>query len=185
MKKYKNTSPSFLDEIDIMERTDPVDAETVSTIPLKQLHDNTAANHGLIKTLTIRVQQLEDLIRRLFAFSYDETTETIYTNDEGVEYDSDTETITLPDELAAYTDEDETITLSGGTGGGGGGSVYILPTATATRLGGVRIGENVNVESDGTISVDTDETASAAADIVEQNATQPSDSDIDGLFETT
>lgn len=33
---------------------------------------------------------------------------------------------------------------------------YELKPATATRLGGVRIGENVNVASDGTISVDTD-----------------------------
>ena len=36
-------------------------------------------------------------------------------------------------------------------GGGGGG--YVLPTATANRLGGVKIGEGINVENDGTISV--------------------------------
>lgn len=44
---------------------------------------------------------------------------------------------------------------SGAAGGGAGGS-YTLPTATATRLGGVKIGKNVNVEADGTISVDGD-----------------------------
>lgn len=38
------------------------------------------------------------------------------------------------------------------SGGGGGGS-YTLPTATASRLGGVKIGSGVNVSSDGTISV--------------------------------
>ena len=37
-------------------------------------------------------------------------------------------------------------------GGGGGG--YVLPTATANRLGGVKIGDGVNVDSAGTISVD-------------------------------
>ena len=36
-------------------------------------------------------------------------------------------------------------------GGGGGG--YVLPTATSNRLGGVKIGEGINVENDGTISV--------------------------------
>ena len=36
-------------------------------------------------------------------------------------------------------------------GGGGGG--YVLPTATANRLGGVKIGDGINVENDGTISV--------------------------------
>ena len=39
-----------------------------------------------------------------------------------------------------------------GDGGGGGGS-YTLPTATANTLGGVKIGENVNI-SNGKISVD-------------------------------
>lgn len=38
-----------------------------------------------------------------------------------------------------------------GQSGGGGG--YVLPTATANRLGGVKIGDGINVENDGTISV--------------------------------
>ena len=38
-------------------------------------------------------------------------------------------------------------------GGGGGGGSYTLPTATPTRLGGVKIGDGINVENDGTISV--------------------------------
>lgn len=39
----------------------------------------------------------------------------------------------------------------GQSGGGGGG--YVLPTATPTTLGGVKIGDGINVENDGTISV--------------------------------
>ena len=39
-----------------------------------------------------------------------------------------------------------------GDGGGGGGS-YTLPTATVNTLGGVKIGENVNINN-GKISVD-------------------------------
>lgn len=41
-----------------------------------------------------------------------------------------------------------------GNGGGGGGGDYTLPTATAFRLGGVKIGDGVNVRQDGTITVD-------------------------------
>lgn len=47
-------------------------------------------------------------------------------------------------------------TTPGGTvvgGGSGGGSGYSLPTATANRLGGVKIGSNISVANDGTISV--------------------------------
>ena len=36
-----------------------------------------------------------------------------------------------------------------------GGDSYVLPTATSSRLGGVKIGSGVNVSADGTISVDT------------------------------
>lgn len=36
--------------------------------------------------------------------------------------------------------------------GGGGGGGYELPTATASRLGGVKIGSGITVQEDGTIS---------------------------------
>ena len=36
--------------------------------------------------------------------------------------------------------------------GGGGGSTYVLPVATATRLGGVKIGKGISVAEDGTIT---------------------------------
>ncbi len=61
--------------------------------------------------------------------------------------------------------------------GGGGGGGYTLPTATASRLGGVKIGSGVTVTADGTISVEgggsdpnaqhwfTAETKSAAAQL--------------------
>lgn len=40
-----------------------------------------------------------------------------------------------------------------GNGGGGSGSGYTLPTATSSRLGGVKIGSGIDVQNDGTISV--------------------------------
>jgi len=45
-------------------------------------------------------------------------------------------------------------------GGGGGG--YVLPTATPTRLGGVKIGDGINVDSAGTISVSGSDVANYA-----------------------
>ena len=39
-----------------------------------------------------------------------------------------------------------------GNGGGGGG--YVLPTATANRLGGIKVGSGLTVQNDGTLSSD-------------------------------
>lgn len=53
-------------------------------------------------------------------------------------------------------DMEATIALiSPGTISGGSGSTYVLPVATATRLGGVKIGKGISVESDGTIHAST------------------------------
>ncbi len=40
-----------------------------------------------------------------------------------------------------------------GAGGGGGGS-YVLPPATAETLGGIKVGDGLSVEEDGTLSVE-------------------------------
>lgn len=54
--------------------------------------------------------------------------------------------------------------------GGGGGGSYTLPTATASRLGGVKIGSGVTVANDGTISV---EGASAETYTIELTGCNP------------
>lgn len=41
------------------------------------------------------------------------------------------------------------------SGGASSGSSYTLPTATVSRLGGVKVGDGLSVTSDGTLSVDT------------------------------
>lgn len=48
-------------------------------------------------------------------------------------------------------------------GDGGGGGSYVLPTATADRLGGVKVGSGVTVQEDGTISVSEYELPTASA----------------------
>lgn len=48
-------------------------------------------------------------------------------------------------EVDANTDD-----ISGGGGGGGGG--YVLPIASASDLGGVKVGENLEIDSSGVLS---------------------------------
>lgn len=52
-----------------------------------------------------------------------------------------------------YIDSNGKRSTLGDAIGSGGGEPYVLPTATAQRLGGVKIGDGVNVSEDGTISV--------------------------------
>lgn len=68
---------------------------------------------------------------------------------------------TLDGVLRVYAKQMPAENISGsltlfGTGGsaGTGTGTYTLPAATATRLGGVKIGDNINVTGDGTISID-------------------------------
>jgi hypothetical protein len=37
-------------------------------------------------------------------------------------------------------------------GGGGGGGGYVLPTASADTLGGVKVGENLSIDANGVLS---------------------------------
>ncbi len=54
---------------------------------------------------------------------------------------------------------------SGGGGeSGGGGSEYVLPVATAERLGGIKTGRGLNITPDGTTSVDVEQGGYVATD---------------------
>lgn len=52
-------------------------------------------------------------------------------------------------------DMSATVALWAPGGTAGGGSAYVLPVATATRLGGVKIGSGISVTADGTVNVST------------------------------
>lgn len=62
------------------------------------------------------------------------------------------------------------------------GGTYILPTATAERLGGVKIGDGIGVTADGTISTDVAAIAEAAATKVEENTEGYTEDEIRALF---
>lgn len=52
-------------------------------------------------------------------------------------------------------DMSTTVALFAPGGTTGGGSAYVLPVATANRLGGVKIGSGISVTADGTVTVST------------------------------
>ena len=55
---------------------------------------------------------------------------------------------------ALVLEDGENLKVEGSIKCGGGSGGYTLPPATADTLGGVMIGENINVSDSGTISVD-------------------------------
>lgn len=55
MKKYRS-SKAYSSEIDIYESTDPVDADTVDNVPLKQLANNTAYNKEMHERMGLTVK---------------------------------------------------------------------------------------------------------------------------------
>src|SRR4029078_1367131 len=63
---------------------------------------------------------------------------------------------------------------NGGSGGGGGDGSYVLPVASATILGGIKVGTNLTIDAGGILSAkDTKYTTSAAlaADITDETGT--------------
>lgn len=129
---------------------------------------------------------IQDLINGLFGFKYASSIKSII-NYIGSFFDANNKSINIPEQLMlGYDTKDKSITLMasdiviGGSGGGGG--TYTLPTATATRLGGVRIGEGIDVEADGTISTDIDEISDVVSEDVTDEMNQISSIDVHNLF---
>lgn len=61
-------------------------------------------------------------------------------------------------EDAAKSEKKSGETTGGGSsGGGGGGTPYTLPVATASRLGGIKVGTGLNIETDGTLNAEAKE----------------------------
>lgn len=66
------------------------------------------------------------------------------------------------------------------SGGGGGGTPYVLPPATATTLGGIKVGENLTIESDGTLNAEAG--GGSLPDVIDGgNASSPSSSFVNNL----
>lgn len=83
----------------------------------------------------------------------------------GLEFDKETKTIYM-------SDGDGVISGSGGSGS------YVLPVATRTRLGGVVIGDGINVRGNGTISTDYDSVLKK----LENDASEITESEVADIF---
>ncbi len=100
----------------------------------------------------------------------------------------DGEIVTIPSEMSDWQAASETLTLSNQgissiSGGISGGNIgYILQPATPQRFGGVKIGQGLDIDSDGTISVNVDTSAEKAAALVEANMQEFSNEEIQSLF---
>ncbi len=100
----------------------------------------------------------------------------------------DGEVVTIPSEMSDWQAESEMLTLANqgipSIGGGisGGNIGYILQPATPQRLGGVKIGQGLDIDSDGTISVNVETSAEKAAALVEANMEEFSSEEIQLLF---
>lgn len=91
----------------------------------------------------------------------------------GISYHEELETISIPELFAG----DGTVNLPSAES-----MSYILPTAKKDRLGGVKIGQGIDVAEDGTISTDISTSAEKAAAMIEANTEGFSDEEIKALF---
>ena len=174
MKNYTTSTPEFSDTIKILEVGDPGHADNVNVTTM-QLLANTLANRIL----------LEALIQMVTGCNYDAQDEMV---NMGLGGSVNEEIVTIPSELSDWQAESETLSLSNQgipsiSGGISGGNIgYILQPATPQRLGGVKIGQGLDIDSDGTISVNVDTSAEKAAALVEANMQEFSNEEIQSLF---
>lgn len=68
------------------------------------------------------------------------------------------------------------------TGSGGGGGGYVLPIASESTLGGVRIGSTVSITRNGTIDLNVEQSAGEMEDEMTAPANDLTESDIDDIF---
>lgn len=140
MKDYTSVEPVFSSVIKVVETTDPAHADNINAAT-KQLLQNTIANRNVLNGL--------------FGFTYEG--DGLLCNLLGCLRDGDM--LIIPASMGRV--DGDTLYLAsgipfvpqGGIGGGSAGTEYVLPVASATQLGGVKIGEGIESASDGTISV--------------------------------
>lgn len=140
-------------------------------------------------TLTERIQVLTNHIDYFFYFliscKYDTDYELV---DLGFRCAIDGETVLIAPQMGNWDSESELLILTnqgissidGVIPGVGVG--YGLQPATPQRLGGVKIGQGLDIDSDGTISVNVDTSAEKAAALVEANIQDFSNEEIQSLF---
>ena len=83
MKNYKNENPEFSDRIKIYENTDPVDADSVDNVPLRQLGDNDNVLKTMIDSIRLATnKEVTDVAEELMDGSTPEPSGDIATDEE-------------------------------------------------------------------------------------------------------
>lgn len=169
MKSYTNADPVFSDTIQITEITDPAHADLINEAPI-QLLQNTLV--------------LSSIIGALMAISISDTT-LILPNSIAAYYQD--ETLFLPDGMVSV--EDETLELSTSSilgslpGGGESSGSYVLPIASGTQLGGIKVGSGLDITDDGVLSADLSFISKEDAEAIVANGTEDmTDQEIDECF---
>lgn len=196
MKDYTSDSPVFSSAIRIVETTDPAHADNINAATKQLLQNDlvlyallNAVSTALI-SLTIPADGWAEVEDAADSYKYfiDVSDSSIYA--EHIPFVTLEKgsiavaaacglcpTVETPEDgvLRFYAEEIPEADMSascvllkiGGEGSSGTGTgSYVLPVASAETLGGVMIGDGVNVDEDGTISVD----ANAVAESVVENA---------------
>ena len=204
MKEYTSANPAFSESINIVETTDPAHADNINAATTQLLQNtlfimNLIDNIGAVTLTDITISsgdwkkeqdsqggysyyaevQVPGVTRSHFPVVSLYMDAVCKAAEAGL-----CPTVQSSDGIICFwarqpieSDIHATIALlmigSPGSGSGTGGN-YTLPTATPSRLGGVKIGDNVSVEIDGTISIQPDELLD---DVI------ASDEDIDGTLD--
>jgi len=175
MKDYTTEQPEFSASIKVVETTDPAHADNINAATKQLLQNTLVLNSILGGILAVTVNDGVLCLPRVLDTDYSD------------------EMLVLPDGSMKYYEADEEMeisvdTIAGYVSGGGGGGTYVLPVASATTLGGVKIGNGIDVTKDGTISTDVEASSEAAANIAEKEIeTQMGDisqKDVEDLFST-
>ena len=77
-----------------------------------------------------------------------------------------------------YIDDTETLVFSNASSGGGTSGGYTIPVATEDTLGGVMIGNGINIDTEGHITPDTD----SISEDIENNMEEFTDEEIKSIF---
>lgn len=129
--------------------------------------------------------QIDFLLQLVTSYGYEIDNEMITT---GLICSMDKELFIIPSETGYVDSEMLMLTNqykpSVPSGGGVTDNSYILLPATQQRLGGVKIGQGIDVDTDGTISTNVDTSVEKAADLVEARMEEFSQEEILGLFQS-
>lgn len=171
MAIYDVSNPTYNNKMRKLEKSDPAHANLFNPLFQQLLENDECLKHMI------------EIISRLFDCTYESRFNLLNIPVGCIVIDK---TLILPERLGNVDDENKTLVLLKGIDIGGNDegitTETIFPIATKNRLGGVKIGEGITVEEDGTISTNIDISAEKAATLIEANMEEYTPEEIRELF---